>query len=305
MNRTCCWLVDVVSRALEPREQDVVHGDFAESRETGAQALCDVLGLVVRRQVALWHNWRPWLVLVGLVVPLGLLLRLVSSGVAGLNSIYSWMYFNNWDWPLLTHRAFWIILAQTIALVFPDTLALICLSWTIGFVLAALSRRTVLVNGALFCLVLLFGEFVAVPQYRQLQLRFIQGTLGQGTLGSHLHDNDAVSSLTFYRVMFPLLIQIVLVLLPSFWGMYKGLSRATLPILLRAILWAPALALMAGLAAMQGLWWAALATHNSGWLQRGWQMPPLLLAVAGPVVYVATVSWQRWRMAKPHERRTT
>jgi hypothetical protein len=301
MTRVCWWLADVVSRVLEPDERDIVHGDLAESRETGGHALCDVIGLVARRQVALWHDWRPWLVLFGLVVPLALLLSLVSIRVARMSSVYSWMYFNNSDWSLIQHRAFWIVLAQTIALVFPDILALVCLSWTIGFMLGALSRRTILVNGALFCLVLLFAEFVAVPQYMRLQLHSLQVTLGQGPLAPHLHDNDAVSTLTFYSVMFPLLVQIVLVLLPSFWGMYKGFGSATIPFLLRTIIWAPALAKMAVLAAMQGVWWAALATHNWAWLQRSWQIPPLLFAVAGPVVYVATASWQRWRMAKPHD----
>ena len=294
MTRICWWLVDIVSRLLEPDERVAVRGDFAESGETGGQALHDVLGLVVRRQAALWQGWRPWLVFVGLVAPLGMLLSLVSTRLAGLNAIYSWMYFNNWDWALLGRRAFWIILGQTITLVFPDNLALICLSWTLGSVLGTLSRRTIPVNGALFCLVLLFGELVAVPRYTQLQLLFLQDSLRQGALGRH--DNYAVFSLTFYKVVFPLLAQMVLVLLPSFWGMYKGLGMDTLPLLLRTILWTPAIAIMAVLAATQAVFWAAMATHNLTWLQHGWQLPLLRFAVAGPVVYwVATAGWQRWR----------
>jgi hypothetical protein len=291
-------LVDIASRALEPGERDVVRGDLAESREAGAQALCDVLGLVGRRQAALWRDWRPWLILGGLVVPLGLLLSLLSSRVIGQNSIYFRMYFNNWDRALFDYRAFWITLAETIALVFPDIVALICLSWTIGFVLGARSRRSIPVHGVLFCLVLLCGEFVAVPRYMQLQMLSVQDTLGQAP-GRPLHDNRAV---TFYGLMFPLLVQIVLVLLPSFWGMYKGLGRATHSLLLRTILWAPALATVAVLAAMQGVWWAALATHNRALLLRSWQTPPLIFAIAGPVVYVATARWQRWRMSSPHNR---
>ena len=294
MTQACWWLVDVVSRTLEPDERDAVRGDFAESGETGRQALRDVLGLVVRRQAALWHDWRPWLFFLALVAPLGMLLSLLSARVAGMGATYAWMYFNNWDWALLGDRAFWIILGQTIAFVFPDNLALICLSWTLGSVLGTLARRTIPVNAALFCLVLLFGELVAVPRYTQIQIHTLQDALGQGTLGRHLHDNDAVSSLTFYIVMFPLLVQIVLVLLPSFWGMYKGFGMATLPLLLRTILWAPAIAIMAILATTQALFWVAMATHNVTWLQRGGQLPRLRFAVAGPVVYwVATAGWQR------------
>ncbi len=286
-------LVDIVSRMLERDERDAVRGDLAEAGECAGKALLSVLGLAVRRQAALWKDWRPWLVFVGLVAPLGMLVSLVSSRVAGLSAIYSWMYFSNWDWALLGHRAFWIVLGQTIALVFPDTLALICLSWSLGSLLGILSRRTIPVIGALFCLVLLFGELVAVPQYTQLQLLFLQHMLGQGML--HRNDNYAVFSLMFYKVVFPALVQIVLVLLPSFWGMSKGLGMATLPLLLRMIVWAPTIAIMALLATRQAVFLAAIATHNLTWLQHGWQMPPLLLAVVGPVVYwVTTTGWPRW-----------
>src|SRR5205814_7627277 len=48
--------------------------------------------------------------------------------------------------------------------------------------------------------------------------------------------NAAVFQLTFYRVMFPLIVQLVLVLIPSVWGMRKAVSVARLRPLLRTIL---------------------------------------------------------------------
>src|SRR5262249_26176739 len=118
--------------------------------------------------------------------------------------------------------------------------------------------------------------------------------LGQGPLGRQ--DNAAVFSLTFYKTVFPLLVQIVVVLLPSFWGMYKGLGMPTLPLSLRTILWAPAIAIMPLLALAQAVFLSAWPTHNLTWLQRSWRLPLLRFAVAGPVVYwVATAGWQRWR----------
>ena len=75
MSRICWWLVDVVSRALTADERDVVLGDFAESGETGGQALRAVLGLVVRRQAAMYRDWWPWLASIGLAVPLGIVER--------------------------------------------------------------------------------------------------------------------------------------------------------------------------------------------------------------------------------------
>ncbi len=294
MTRICWWLVDKLSRVLEPIERDVVCGDFAESHETGAQALRDVLGLVVRRQMALWRHWPLWLVLVGVVAPLGMLLSLVSRRVADSTAIYAWMYLNNLDWSYLQHRAFWIILAQTIPSLLLNNVALICLSWTIGSVLGALSRRAIPINGALFCLVLLFGELVAAPWYAQLQQHLFLGALGRHG-ANHLHDNDAVFALTFYRVMFPLLVQVILVLLPSLWGICNGLGMIRMPLLLRAIIWAPAIAIMAVLATWQGVWWAALETHNGVWLLRSWQMPALSFAIAGPIMYwISMASWKRW-----------
>ncbi len=290
MTRIWWWLVDKVSRILEPAEQEAVRGDFAESGETGAQALRDVLGLAVRRQAALWHDSRPWLVLVGLVGPLSLLVSLISSRIAASNAIYPWMYFNNWDWALLQHRAFWIVLGQTIALILPESVALICLAWTIGFALGALSRRAIPGTGILFCLALMLGEYVAAPWYTQLQLRVI-GVPPLRDLGSA----DPVA-LTFYRVMSPLLVQIVLVFLPSLWGMYKGYGVAVLPVRLRAILWTPAIGTIAVLASWQAIFWTAIATHNLNLLQSGWRLPLLPFAVAGPIVYwVATASWRHRR----------
>ena len=101
VTRLCWSLVDIVSRMLERDERDAVRGDLAEAGECAGKALLQVLGLAVRRQAALWKDWRPWLVFVGLVAPLGMLVSLVSSRVAGMSAIYSWMYFSNWDWALL------------------------------------------------------------------------------------------------------------------------------------------------------------------------------------------------------------
>ena len=78
-----------------------MRGDLTESRASGRRALLDVLGLVVRRRAALWMDWRPWLALVGVVIPLGLLLSHVSRWWADGFAIYAWLYVNNWTWAFL------------------------------------------------------------------------------------------------------------------------------------------------------------------------------------------------------------
>jgi sec-independent protein translocase protein TatC len=54
MNRIWWWVIDLVSRGLEPSERDTVLGDFIESCEPPRRAVPDLLGLIVRRKAALW-----------------------------------------------------------------------------------------------------------------------------------------------------------------------------------------------------------------------------------------------------------
>ena len=74
MNRIGWRLVEITSQVLEPSERDAVRGDLAESSETTGQALRGVLGLVLRRQAALWKDWRPWVILTALIFPVAMLL---------------------------------------------------------------------------------------------------------------------------------------------------------------------------------------------------------------------------------------
>jgi hypothetical protein len=71
MTRRVCWrLVERVSRLLDASEREVVRGDLAECGSRPGHALREVFGLVVRRQAALWVDWRPWFAVVGVVVPI-------------------------------------------------------------------------------------------------------------------------------------------------------------------------------------------------------------------------------------------
>jgi hypothetical protein len=295
MNRFNWWLVEIVSRSLTPEEREAVHGDLAESGEAGGQVLRDVLGLVVRRQAGLWNDWRPWLVLLGIVVPLGILLSLVSRMMADFSAIYVWMYVNNWTSTYFTNSGARINLIRYVAGISLKYLALYCWSWTGGFLLGSLSRRTIPVNVSLFCLALLLGELLEPP--RNLGHWLLRPRpLGQGANGVH----GGVYSLAFYSVMFPLIIQIFLVVLPSLWGVRRGLRLATLPIPRRTMLWACVIATV-----------TALGTENSVWWQlRTWDVRPnpapvphlpslLPIALLGPLGYwLATTSWRYGRPSR-------
>ena len=77
-----------------------------------------------------------------------------------------------------------------------------------GFMIGSLSRATAWVNGCAFALVL-FGEFLAVPQY-------------------HHPGNAAAFESMAYSVVLPLAMRACLVLGPALWGMRAGARRTML-----------------------------------------------------------------------------
>jgi hypothetical protein len=235
MTRVCWRVVDILSLMLRPDERQAVRGDLVESGAPGIGALIDVLGLVVRRQAAPWTHWPPWLILATLVVPLGMLLSVVSRYTADGSAIYVWMYANNWKWGDLANAGFWHVFAETIFLVCKAYMALACWSWTSGFVLGSISRRMIQTNGFLFCLMLSFGALVAAPRYFAYYWRFPYG------------GNAPVFSLMFYREAFPLIVQALLVVGPSLWGMRRGAGMGTSRPLLRKTLWIAAIATLAAM----------------------------------------------------------
>ena len=204
-----------------------------------------VLGLLARRQATLWNHWRAWLGLVGLVVPLSLLLCLASRRTADASAIRLWFYANNWDWNFLTSAAFRHGFATSLGSLFAEYLTLFCWSWNCGFVLGSVSRGALPAHGVLFALMLLLGELFGTPPRHFGYALFYRAR--------DFPNNAAVFELTFYRVMFPLIVQLVLVLVPSVWGMCQALSAASLRPLVRTVIWTVAIAALAVIAIRSGL----------------------------------------------------
>lgn len=278
-------LVDFLSRTLDPAEREAVRGDFIESGETGSWALLDVLGLIFRRQTALWSDWRPWLAFAGLAIPLGTLLSLISRNTADGSAIFIWFYANNWDWHLLGNAGFWYGFSEGIPGVLLSYLALVCWSWTSGFLLASLSRRTLWFNGILFCLVLLLAEPLGASQL------FGQALMLQRARS--FYPNHVVFALGFYRVLFPLIVQAILVFLPFVWGVRQSLRLCKLPLAFRTILWTTAFATLATLVTQNLVWWQLRVW--TVFPLRYPRLPSLLpFAVVGPAAYIlATAIWRR------------
>ena len=68
------WCAERLSRLLERDERSVVWGDLVESGVGPRRALVEIAGLIARRQAALWLEWRRWIALATVGVPLGVLL---------------------------------------------------------------------------------------------------------------------------------------------------------------------------------------------------------------------------------------
>ena len=272
---TVCWrFVRLLSRSLERAERDAIFGDFIESRSTSVQALRDVLGLVARRQVGLWLDWKPWGALLGIVVPIGLLLSYLSIRWADSSAVYAWLYVNNWTPGFFEIPGARRDLLNTGTRFCLNALTFAGWSWSAGFVLGMLSRRTSWLTGSLFCLSVLGSN------------------LGTETTASMNPNAAAVFSLTFYGVAWPVILQTLLIVAPALAGLRKSRHAVALP-----LGYAMTCAVVVTLLTAR----AALSLEGSVLFEGGLLLPVrrdlglVPLAILWPACYiVATACWQRW-----------
>jgi hypothetical protein len=272
-------LAEMLAGALDEREREAVLGDLAESDESGSRALLDVFGLVVRREAALWSVWRPWVILAVLIVPFSLLISVLSRRISGETATYAWMYVNNWDWGLLASAGFWYVLAGAAFLVLKMYLTLACWSWVAGFAVGSASRRSVRANGILFCFMLLVGEAVGAPLYLAYFFRAIH-------LSPPADSNGPVFAVTFYRVMFPLIVQVTLVVVPCLLGMRQGARAETHGAALRTTLSVGAIVALAVMVIQDPGFLFLITAYKRPWIWRSWEMQMLQFIAYWPVVYL-------------------
>jgi hypothetical protein len=210
-------MVESLSLLLDDNEREVVRGDLAECRTHAATALREIAGLVLRRQIALWFGWEPWLALLTVVIPIGFLLsyasRLWAEGAAEDILLYGRL----WDFSYLANPG-WRADVMSVAMrTAAAWLALIGWSWTSGFVLARLSRPTVWLTVTMLCLVV------------------VTATWGTNTI-AHLHrhhDPSLQHHITF--AVFPRLLRTFLVMVPAVWGASVGVRSRRLRLVPTAI----------------------------------------------------------------------
>ncbi len=125
--------VETAARLLARDEREAVLGDLLEARKSTWSGLCSVLGLVFRREAAQWKSWRPWLAGFGVALPSSFLLMGFSLSV-------SWSYLTLRCPELLQKSSLTLGTGSLVLLC--QALLLIGWSWTGGFVVGSLSRRT-------------------------------------------------------------------------------------------------------------------------------------------------------------------
>jgi len=272
------WLIGKITRTLEPELHDAVAGDMAELKMRDARAVCELLGLVLRRQVPLWKTWRPWLALFGIVGPVGAVLSYICVGVVGDLSRQALVY-----WQYGVPYSSGLTEAQEIETLVCLSLAVICFSWVGGFVLGGLSGDTIYVNGTLFCLVWfgLCGPLGILIYSARLLL-------------DALYLVPLPHAVTWFELVFFAGINLPLVtllfLLPSLIGMQWARRRRRLGMKGTILLAATVATLIILLTWMGGWQQKALEQWSEGkWIPAApsWQQRLLpLLVVSWPVVYL-------------------
>ncbi len=251
-----------LSQWLEPDEREAVVGDLTETRAPLHDWLRSVGGLVVRRQVALWGTWRPWLGLIACAVPCGWWLGRLARWFSNGSAIYGWLYLNNWTWSFLTNPgARRDLLHYTVVFVVSAAL-LAAWSWTVGFALASLSRRALVVTGGVFFLALLV-ELLDVPAPRP----------------SDGH-NAVVFASALYRILWPLALRATVIVCPAILGIRRGRRACAVQVSHAALL-----AISIAVAAL----WASGATapYAAPWWNRAL---PILLTWPGVYVVITAMS---------------
>jgi hypothetical protein len=171
MNRIGWPLVEIASKLLEREEREAVLGDLLELNESAGQALRDVMGLFFRRQALLWKDLRPWLAGFGVTLPGSYLLMCVSASVS---CTYQRLIYNKvFDAKSPTGH-------EGVLLLLCHTFLLIAWSWAAGYVVGAISRRTLWVKAALcvFSCVFCFSTFWPPVSGPWLFLFLLPGMVG-------------------------------------------------------------------------------------------------------------------------------
>jgi hypothetical protein len=196
---------------LEPSDREALCGGLRESGVTDLDALRDVSGLVIRRRMAALRNFRPWVVVTFLGIPLGIFLSVVSLRTADESAIYLWLYTGNLNLGLARMSGYWRVIADCLPIVLLPCLGLVSLSWTAGHLIAVSAKQTRWLSGGGLIGVILCAGTLGFPHSFGLTL----------ALGRARDDfgNAAAFTNPFYRALYPQIIELLLSVIPFLYGL--------------------------------------------------------------------------------------
>jgi hypothetical protein len=153
---TIAWpLLEFTSRLLDNEEREVVLGDLLETNQNACRGMLDIFGLAFRRQAGLWRDYRPWLAGFVVAFPGSYLLMTASLSV-------SFTYQR-----VVNHKVYaghWPTGHEGLPLLLCHIFLLVAWSWSSGYLVGSVSRRTVWVSAALSVLPSLGSMCIAVPK---------------------------------------------------------------------------------------------------------------------------------------------
>lgn len=280
------WLTRL-TRALPPDDQAALLGDLQE--EVGfSRSVIEIMDFAARQEIARYSGLRPWVVLTFVVV-CAMVLGAVSLGLADESAIYVWFFANNWDAELLQQSGFRVGLRESLCLVLLWCSALVCWSWSCGYVIGRLSRRPLRIEMVPVCVI--FGAIWCGWRPPTLELQVLP-------LARDFPGNTAVFQNAFYGSLFSPIIQSIFVLIPLVSG---SMSGGTVGIEKKWFSIVSEIAVgvcIATLPAQASLWWQI----------RTWETSPLVMphlpsvlpfALAGSLALVLTRSKQLLSGMKP------
>jgi hypothetical protein len=279
--------VEALAWCLDAAERDVVLGDLRESSASPWTAAADVAGLVARRQVAAWGHPSAWAALLTIALPIGWILSHESRWVAHGVALDTRLYVVNWTSAYLNSPGSRSNLLHLALDHVADILALIGWSWTAGFVLGVISRRTLIVTGVAFCLV-----------------------VGLGTAGTHsVASHDGVLA-HLYGVVFPRLVRLGAVVVPAVLGAWASCRGAALSrpraalgvVLLSALTYGEARGLEASVTIGRGVFLPVAGPDRTyGTADDYRPVSPISLIVLWPAVFMVarSVSWPTSQTDRP------
>ena len=140
MNGIAWPLTGWLSKLLEGDEREAVLGDLLETDASGLRGFLDVFDLVFRRQIGLWKSPQPWLAGLVVTLPSSYLLTYVSLSVSCTYQRLVNHKTYGWHWPT-GHEGFPLLLCHIFLL--------IAWSWSAGYIVGSVSRRTLWLSSAL------------------------------------------------------------------------------------------------------------------------------------------------------------